>query len=314
MAMAKTTMEVDVHINKVFHDRVNPLLLGRCWAIMPDRAAALAELMQVQAQNAPLSAQEINDRLGSRASESQVTVGAVAVLPVYGILSHRARSFFGISTEELGLWFDEWVADDDIRAIVLDVDSPGGSVHGLQELSDKIYHARSLAAGGQGTKIVAVANSLAASAAYYIATAADELVVTPGGLVGSVGTIGIHTEFSKMLDDVGIKPTIIFAGQHKKEGNALEPLTDDAHDDIQRIVDEYYAQFVKDVARNRGVKTSVVEANFGQGRVYGGADAVKRGMADRVATLEEVIAGLREEATPKGPSAEFTRRRGAMGA
>ena len=143
----------------------------------------------------------------------------------------------------------------------MDVDSPGGSVFGLKELSQKIFDAR-------GTKpIYAVANSMAGSAAYYIASAADQMIVTPSGEVGSIGTIAIHEDMSVALENEGVKITVIKAGRFKGEGNNFEPLSEEAISNAKREVDAYYGQFVDAVARNRGVSPKAVRNGFGEGRM-----------------------------------------------
>ena len=139
--------------------------------------------------------------------------------------------------------------------------------------------------------IIAVVNSLAASAAYWIASAADEIVVTPGGQIGSIGVVAIHQEFSRMDERLGMTTTLISAGEFKTAGNEFEPLGEEAESAIQRRVNQFYAMFVKAVARGRGVDIGAVVRGFGQGRIVTARDAVKLGMADRVATLEDVLRG-----------------------
>lgn len=297
------------------YPRIFSAVFGQCWAIMPDKLLAMVDFLRLRGEGFALTPEQIEARIGARARpEAKRTGDGVAVLPVFGVLAHRMNLMTeisgGTSTEILGQWFDTAVADKSVGTIVLDIDSPGGSVHGLQELSDKIYKAR-----GKKT-IIAIANDLAASAAYWIATAADRVVVTPGGLVGSVGTVAVHTETSKMDEEAGVKHTLIHAGKNKVEGNPYEPLTESARDDVQRLVDQYYDQFISDVARNRGVDESKVFGSFGQGRVYGGRDAVKRGMADKVATLDATLAslGVTADAGEARPvrSVDVARRRMAL--
>lgn len=297
------------------YPRIFSAVFGQCWAIMPEKLLAMVDFLRMKGDGFALTPEQIEARIGDRARpEAKRTGNGVAVLPVFGVLAHRMNLMTeisgGTSTEILGQWFDSAMADKSVGTIVLDIDSPGGSVHGLQELSDKIYKAR-----GKKT-VVAVANDLAASAAYYIATAADRVVVTPGGLVGSVGTVAVHTETSKMDQEIGVKHTLIHAGKNKVDGNPYEPLSDSGREDVQRLVDEYYDQFVSDVARNRGLDEGKVVAKFGQGRVYGGRDAIKRGMADKVSTLDATLAslGVAAEASGGRPvrNADMARRRMAL--
>jgi signal peptide peptidase SppA len=139
---------------------------------------------------------------------------------------------------------------------------------------------------------VAIANSLAASAAYWIASAASEFHVTPSGEAGSIGVFAEHTDISKWLDKEGINPTLIHAGEFKTEGNQYEPLTDQAAAYIQSRVDDYYTMFVKAVAKYRGVSETKVRNDFGKGRVFGAEQAVASGMADKISTFDQVLTKL----------------------
>jgi hypothetical protein len=131
--------------------------------------------------------------------------------------------------------FREALNSPEIQAIVLDVDSPGGYVDLVPETAQEIYDAR-------GEKpIVAVANTTACSAAYWIASQADEVVVTPSGSVGSIGVYMLHEDWSKFNEDFGIDPTYIFAGRYKVDGNPDEPLSDTAREEWQQEVDDLYA-------------------------------------------------------------------------
>lgn len=257
---------------------VSKALRGTCWAI---HEPALTRMIELAESGLVVSA---------KAGQLRQVSGGVAVLPIHGPISQRSdiwmEIFGGASTETFGRMFDDALADKAVGAIVLDVDSPGGSVYGTQELAEKILAAR-------GTKpIIAVANSLMASAAYWIGAAADQIVVAPGGEVGSVGVIAIHTDYSGALAKEGIKPTLITAGEHKAESNPYEPLGDEAREEIQRSVNRYYEAFTGSLAKARGVSKAVVKSKFGQGRVMGGEDAIAAGMADRIGTLSDVVGKL----------------------
>jgi signal peptide peptidase SppA len=185
------------------------------------------------------------------------------------------------------------LADNSVKAVVFDVDSPGGAVEGIPELAEEIYRSRSQ------KKSVAIANGIAASAAYWLASAAGEMTVIPSGMVGSIGVLFEHEDYSKALEQAGIKTTLITAGKFKADGHPSEPLSDSARDDIQAKVDAFYAMFVKSVARGRRSSQDDVRGGFGQGRMVLAADAVKEGMADRVATMDETLQRLgASEANP----------------
>ncbi len=271
-------------------ERVRRAVAQTPWAILPEKLEQICEFLALRADG-KLSADEIHAAVGQRRTGGKIQSGGVAVLPIYGTISQRmdlmSEMSGGTSTESVGRAFDQMMADAEIGTIVLDVDSPGGTVPGVMELSDKIYKAR-----GKGKRIVAVANSMAASAAYWIATAADEVVVTPSGVVGSVGVYTIHLSYAGAMEMEGVEATIIKAGEHKAEGNPYEPLPADAKAFAQSQINEIYGEFVGAVARNRGVSRADVEANFGQGRAVKAKGAVKAGMADRIATLEAVLREL----------------------
>lgn len=212
--------------------------------------------------------------------------GRVVVIPMQGVITQKPSWYSGCSADSLSAYFDDAVNDTSVGAIVFDINSPGGNSYGIQELSDQIFKAR-------GTKpIYAVANSLAASGLYWIATAADQIICTPSGDVGSIGVYAMHIDWSGMNEAVGIKPTYIFAGKYKIEGNPDEPLGDEATKHIQDSVDSTYEAFVRDVARNRGVTPKAVKGGYGEGRVLVAPDAQREGMIDRIDTMRNVLAKL----------------------
>lgn len=260
------------------------------WAILPHKLAILEEIVSRHVAGEKLDAEEVQSRIHGAKRPAERRVNSVAVLPLFGTIFPRANLMTDVSgatsAERFGAQFDELVSDPEIGAIILDVDSPGGQVNGIEEVSSKIYQAR-------GRKpIVAVANHTMASAAYWIGTAADEVVVTPSGEVGSIGVFAVHKDMSKALEQDGIKVSIISEGKYKTEGNPYEPLAEEARSALQTRVGESYDAFVSAVARNRGVKAAIVRNGFGEGRVVGSRQAVELGMADRVGTLEETIQRL----------------------
>lgn len=261
------------------------------WAIEPAKLEAMIEVLSLRISGGRFSAEEIEQRIGAARQPVAVSAGgAVAIINVFGVISQRmdwfTESSGGTSTEGLAQTFDEAMANPQVGSVVLNVDSPGGEVFGIQEVAQKIYKAR-------GKKpIVAVANSMAASGAYWIASAADEVVVTPSGQVGSVGVFATHLDRGKAEEALGLKYTLISAGKYKVEGHPHGPLPDEAAQHLQGMVDSYYGDFVAALARNRGTTATAVKKGYGEGRMLLAADAVKAGMADRIATLEQVIRDL----------------------
>jgi signal peptide peptidase SppA len=260
------------------------------WAILPEKLVALEEIVMRHVSGEKLGAEEIQARVHGATRPLERRVNSVAVLPLFGTIFPRANMMTEMSgatsAERFGATFDELVNDPEVGAIVLDVNSPGGQSGGIEELSKQIFDAR-------GKKpIVAVANHLMASAAYWIGTSADEVVVTPSSDVGSIGVFQVHQDMSVALEQAGIKVSLIKAGKYKAEANPFQPLTEEAQASIQESVNETYDAFVEAIARNRGVNPANVRNGFGEGRVVTARQAVKQGMADRVGTLQETINGL----------------------
>jgi signal peptide peptidase SppA len=279
------------------YEHVTNAVFNEPWAIQVSKMAIIMDLVAFKANGGILTEEEIQDRIGAATPRRESRNGAVAVIPLFGVIAQRMNMMSamsgGTSTELFGKAFKDAVADPSIGGIVLDIDSPGGSVFGVQELWQTIMDAR-------GEKpIVAVANSMAASAAYWIATAADEIVVTPGGEVGSIGVITAHNDLSAALELSGEKVTLISAGKKKVDGNPFEPLSDQAKADLQARVDTYYTSFVSSVAKARGTTASAVRSGFGEGGMVGAVEAVKLGMADRVGTLETGIQRVGGKSTLK---------------
>lgn len=218
--------------------------------------------------------------------------GLIAIIPVRGLISHRASmledmSGTGTSTETVSKQLRGALADEAVSAIVLDVDSPGGGVYGLAELSDELRKAR-----GGSKPIEAVANARAFSAAYWIASQTDRLSVTTSGEVGSVGVFALHENLAEALKNEGIEVTAISHGANKLLGNSWEPLSDEARKEWQGRIDEAGADFERNLHLGRGLPIDQVRSTFGEGLVFRGKEAVKRGMADDVATLDAVVRRL----------------------
>ena len=212
-----------------------------------------------------------------------------AVLSIVGILDQREGwlAMFGLGTscDSISAALSEALNDPAVKRILLDIDSPGGSVAGVIELADEIFAARSK------KPIVAVANSLAASAAYWIGSQATKMYVSPGAEVGSIGVYMQHKDATKAMADAGINITLVSAGRFKTEGNPFSALDPNAQAFMQSRVDDYYRAFVGAVARGRGVPPSKVRGGMGQGRVLGADQALAEKMVDGIATLAEVLTG-----------------------
>jgi signal peptide peptidase SppA len=214
------------------------------------------------------------------------------VLPLFGVIAPRAAQLNSVSgpsgtgVDAFTRMFRQALADPAVGSILIEIDSPGGRVDGVPELAAEIRKSR-------GDKpIVAISNTTAASAAYWIASQCDEIVVTPSGEVGSIGVYCAHEDLSGALEQDGVKVTLVSAGKFKTEGNPFEPLSEEAVAAFQADVDAYYTMFVNDVAKGRGVSAAAVRDGFGEGRMVMARDAVAAGMADRVATVDDTVRRL----------------------
>lgn len=271
------------------------------WAILPGVYAAMREVLARRIEGVPLTADEVAERIAAGPGKREPyrgAGGAVAVVPLYGPVFPRANLMTevsgGTSLERFGAAIEAAAADPQVGSILLDVNSPGGSVDLLPETAARIRAARAR------KPVVAVANTMAASAAYWLASQASEFSITPSGMVGSVGVIAEHVDESAALEAHGLRVSLITAGRFKAEATPTEPLGDEARATIQGLVDHFYGLFVGDVAKGRGVSRKTVLADFGEGRMLTAEAAVAAGMADRVETFDAALGRL---ASGKGRAA-----------
>lgn len=215
-------------------------------------------------------------------------VGAIAVLPVHGVLTHRgqydAACNYLLGYQDIAAMLSEALDDPAVDQIVLDMDSPGGEVAGCFDLADQILAAR------DRKPIHAAINDLGCSAAYALASACTSISITRTALAGSIGVVLRHVDMSAWLANEGVKVTHIYAGAHKVDGNPYEPLPDAVRERFQSEIDTLYGLFVATVARNRGLQEAAVIAT--QADTFMGAAAVARGLADRVEPIHDMLSRL----------------------
>jgi ClpP class serine protease len=185
------------------------------------------------------------------------------------------------------------------------VDSPGGEIGGLFDLTDRIAALRA----ESGKPLWAVASENALSAAFAIASVADRLYVTRTAEVGSVGVVAIHVDESAADAMAGLKWTLIHAGARKIDGNPHEPLSGSARADIQADVDVLHAEFVALVAHNRDMSPDAVAAT--EAAIYRGQRGINIGFADRIGTVDRALADLAESLASPRPRPIEPRRSGA---
>lgn len=260
------------------------------WAMDGDKLLAIVDLLAMQAEGGKFSADEIEARISPQTAAAVARrEGTVAIVPLRGIISPRAAMVQNSSTgggataEGFAQAVEQLAGDDDVKAIIVDADTPGGNVLGVDEASAVVAAVR-----GVKPIVVQVTGNLA-SAGYWIGASADEIVMSPSSSVGAIGVRTAYDDISARLEKEGVTREILSAGKFKGEG-ILGPLSDETRTYMQGRLDEYYGMFVDRVAQGRGVTADAVRNGFGQGRMLGAAAAVREGMADRVATMKETLA------------------------
>ena len=220
--------------------------------------------------------------------------GKVAVIPIHGTLVRRTSgieaesglaSYTGIAAQ-----LDAALASPEIAAILLDIDSPGGESGGVFDLVDRIR------AASEVKPVWAVANDMAFSAAYALASAATRVFVARTGGVGSIGVIAMHVDQSVKDAHDGVRYTAVFAGERKNDLNPHEPISNEAHAVLRAEVDRIYDLFVETVARHRGLDADAVRAT--EAGLFFGPDAVATGLADAVGSLDDALTQLTQSLSP----------------
>lgn len=242
----------------------------------------------------------LNDRIGvdnsgmvagqykAREDHTQASSG-VAVVPVIGSLTHRGghleaesgmRSYQAISAD-----LDQATADSNIHTILMEFDSPGGSVSGAFELADKI---NAIADDPEQPRVVAFVNGVAASAAYLLASQANVVLSTRNSLIGSIGVVTAHTDVSGAMEKAGIVKTYMFAGDYKVDGNPTEPLSDETKARVQASIDEAYDLFLD--AIDRSGRISAEEARATKADTFTAPKAEDLGLVDEIISEDQLMA------------------------
>ena len=257
-------------------------LAGEPWAITETALHTILEIAARENESPQAVAAKLGRNLQNTYSVTERE--GVAIIPVTGPLFRYANLFTMISGassyELIARDFTVALENPQIKGIILDIDSPGGEVNGVSELSNMVFAAR-------GKKpVVAYASGDAASGAYWIASAADEIVVSETSALGSIGVVGMYQGKSgKSAEAVEI---VSSQSPHKR----LDPTTDDGRSRLQIRIDSMADVFIETIARNRNVSAENVQNHYGGGDVMIGAKAVSAGLADRVGSLEGLIAEL----------------------
>jgi ClpP class serine protease len=266
------------------HASAFDLITSQPWAIQP----AMLETIAAIARRENESVEAVEARLGRKLQNTRsVTLrDRAAIIPVVGPVFRYANMFTEISgatsLEVLARDFTAAVENPEIKTIVLAIDSPGGQANGIAEMAAMIRAA--------GKEVIAYVDGTAASAAYWLASAADRIVLSKTAMVGSIGAV-LSLSTAKDKNSVEIVSS-------QSPNKRPDVSTDLGRAQIQQLIDALAQVFVEDVATYRKTSVDTVLADFGQGAMFIAADAKARGMADEIGTLESLIAGLAAGSTP----------------
>ncbi|MDH6185304.1 S49 family peptidase [Polaromonas sp. CG_23.6] len=282
---------------------IHPQKLDAIIAGLGERLAGAP--LQLDAIGQPAVPTMFTTRKGERSDRGYRVVDGVAVLGIGGALVHRTRmeadSTVLLGYNDVAADLEEAMHHPDIHAVLQVYDSPGGEVAGAFEYAQRAFALR-------GKKpMLAIADSMAASAAYLGASAADELVLTTTGYAGSIGVVMRHVDLSQALALEGVAVTHIFAGARKVDGNAFEPLPEAVRVQLQGEMNDLYDEFINAVALQR--KMAPDEVRKTQAAMYRGVAAIACGLADRISTTDQLITELaaqRVRSYSAGPSARST--------
>lgn len=267
---------------------------GEAWAGTADSLQDVLKLQETLHLDALKSPEALSPAVASDANSLLQVVDGVAVVSIRGPLLAESSWY----SEMMDLTTYPKIRDALVRAaedpsvssILLDVNSPGGSVNGVQDTGDLI------SAVGKLKPVVAYASGAMASAAYWLGVSAAKIFASKTSDVGSIGVITSHTDFSKRLGDMGVKTTVLRAGKYKALAQPTEPLSDPAREQIQSQLDTYMGLFTGHVAEHRGMTPAQVDKTIGQGRDFIGVDALAAGAVDGIKSFDEVMQYMRSSA------------------
>ncbi len=282
-------------------------MLDRPWAIAPAVLRRIEQMADAYLHGELVLPEGRQVRPATGRGRGLDLVDGVAVLPVTGVLVKRPTIlgfFFAEAvTESLAANFKTALANPQVNAILLHIDSPGGMVDGVESLANLVHAAR-------GRKpVVALIDGLGASAAYWLASAADRVFITGETTqVGSIGVVATHIDRNKADERRGVKVTEIVSGRFKRIASEHAPLSTEGRAMLQDVVDRIYTVFVEAVARHRGIAAQQVVAT--EGRVFIGKQAIEVGLVDGTATLDRLLGAL----APGGPGLPAARATGQRAA
>ena len=289
-------------------------VLNAPWAILPEKKREIDAIYATHLRGEKIDLKAIEATLGRPLNNPETTYdvrNGVAVIDVSGVIAKRMNLFTaisgGVSTEMIGKVFQNALDDPAVASILLNIDSPGGSVDGPPNLANTIYAAR------DRKPIVALADGVMASAAYWIGAAASQIFAASRTTqVGSIGVVATHLDVSGLEAARGVKTTEIVSGKYKRMASSYAPLSVEGRQSIQDQTDYLYSVFLDAVATFRGMaSTEDVHATMADGRIFFAEQAQAIGMVDGVATLDELLARMADgefaEPLPTGATRAVSR-------
>jgi capsid assembly protease len=283
-------------------------VLNSPWAILPEKLLEIQSIYAAHVHGEQIDIAAIEAKLGKPLNNKSVgykVQDGVALLPIEGVISKRMNLFSqisgGVSTQLLQDDFAAAMSDPLAHSILLLIDSPGGNIDGLQQAADDIRAAR-------GVKpVYAFADGTMASAAYWIGSAAEKIFsASDTTAVGSIGVIAKHADYSEANKKDGVKVTTIRAGKYKALAQPDEPLTDEAHAELQAQLDHVYSVFVNAVAANRGVDAQTVLGKMADGKIFFGKQAMDAGLVDGISSVQDIISQLNQRVAT-GANASYSK-------
>lgn len=218
----------------------------------------------------------------------------IAVVDIKGVIT-GSRNI----VEQIGTY----TQDDGVKAIILRINSPGGSVGPSQEIYREVLKAR------EKKKVIASMASVGASGGYYVACASDLIVANPGTITGSIGVVMEFSNVEELLKKIGLRSYVIKSGKHKDIGSPLREMTPNEKSILQGVIDSVHSQFVRVVAESRNIEESKVR-EIADGRIFSGEQAKELGLVDRLGGLQDAIEIAAEMVGIKGkPTVIYPRRK-----
>ncbi|MDT8435356.1 MAG: signal peptide peptidase SppA [Gemmatimonadota bacterium] len=214
-------------------------------------------------------------RLASGGRVPGLVPSRVAILPLVGVLDSESRFL-----EQL----ERFRSDPSVRAFVLEIRSPGGTVGASQEIHGALRRLRE----EDGRPLIAWIGGVGASGGYYAALPADSILALPGAITGSIGVVMQFPDAGELLDWMGIDLQVVKSGELKDLGSPARPLAPEERAVLQRLADDVRSQFVEAVVEGRGLEPAEVE-RLADGRVVSGQRAVDLGLIDRLGTLQDAV-------------------------